>query len=432
MALTLTPELPVAASGNPTDSVVVAKQQVNVVGIVVQGNRRTKSEIILREMFTQTGDSLDPAVVEGDRKRIQNLGLFNRVEIQTLTLEKGAVLVVNVSESWYFFPFPIIFYNENDVKKLSYGLGVVHLNFRGRAEQLALSGWLGYNPGAQLSYRNPWIFGDAHWFTTTRFYYVQQRSKSLKLQNRDVDERQTGATWTIGKRYSRRTYLSATAGYRQIKLDPPVPGETLSASGNDRLPDLGVTFLYDARDLFEYPLNGAYVRLFARRVGFGDPDVHYWRYGLDLRGYRALVGRLSLCARVYTDLSGGRLPIYDRVFFGFGQRLRGYFHEEYEGENLLLGSAELRLPLLRIRYFDLKAGFLGPYARNLKYGLSVAAFVDHGRLWFDWQDKSTRRFLSGYGAGLDAHLPYVNLLRLSYAVNDQGRSQWIASVGVSF
>jgi len=430
----------------------LAEKRARIVGVVVQGNRRTKPEIILREMFTQVGDSLDylviwrrdagngmftqvgdsldPQLVEADRKRIQNLGLFNRVEIQTLALEKGVLLIVNVSESWYFFPFPIIFYSENDVKKLSYGLGVVHLNFRGRAEQLQFSGWLGYNPGLQVGYRNPWIVGNAHLFTTTRFYYVRQRSKSLS----DVDERHIGGAWTIGKRYSKRTYVSVTLGYRQVKFDPPVRGETLNPSGNDRLPEIGVNVLYDTRDLYEYPRQGTFLRVFARRVGFGDPNVHYWRYGADVRSFRPLIGGLSFCTRVYGDLSSGHLPIYDRVFFGFGNRLRGYYHETSEGKNLLFGSAELRLPLLPIRYFNLsrKTGFLGPYARNLKFGISMAAFADTGKLWFQFQTMRTWNFLSGYGLSLDLHLPYVELLRLTYAVNDQGRGEALLIAGVSF
>lgn len=412
------------------DSITVARSKI--VAMVVQGNRRTKAETILREMSTDVGDSLDHEVLEADRKRIQNLGLFDRVEIRTLSLEKGVLLLINVSERWYFFPFPIFFYNENDVKKLSYGLGLVHLNLRGRAEQMQFAGWLGYNPGVQAMYHNPWIFGNAHLFTTPRFYFLRQRSKSFQIADREVDERQVGGSWTIGKRFGLRTFVSVTLGYRRVKFDPPVPGETLGPAGDDRLPEVGLNFLYDARDLFEYPRQGMLLRIFGRRVGFGDPNIHYWRYGVDVRAYQPLFGGLSLCLRAHTDLSSGRLPIYDRVFFGFDNRIRGHYYRKIEGENSLAGSGELRLPLLPIRYHDLNTGFLGQYSRTLKFGVSLAVFADTGTLWFQGQDITAHKFLSGYGASLDVHLPYVELMRVGYAINDEGKGEGMVVLGVSF
>ncbi len=431
------PTLVISQDGPPTDSLVISADSVsfkrkNIVAVVVQGNRRTKAEIIQREMFTQVGDSLDADLIEADRKRIQNLGLFTRVEIKPLYVEKGVLLVINVTESWYFFPVPLIFYSDNDVKKLSYGLAVVHLNFRGRAEQLQFAGWLGYNPGVQLSYHNPWMFGEAQLFMSTRFYYIQQRNKSLELANREVNEQQVGFSWTIGKRLSKRTFVSTTLGYRQLKFDPPVPGETLSPSGHDRLPEIGASFLYDARDLREYPRQGKSIGLFFRRVGFGDPNIHYWRYGADLRFYQPIIGGLSFCTRAYTDLAAGDLPIYDRVFFGFGNRIRGFYNREIEGENLLFSSAELRVPLLPIHYMSLFPRLLGQYGRNLKYGLSFALFVDSGRTWFDGEKIGDLDFLTGYGASVDFHLPYIDVLRLALAWNEEHRRESILIFGVSF
>jgi len=416
----------------PTHSDSLTPKRTNIIAVAMQGNRRTKAEIIQREMFTQVGDSLDADLIEADRKRIQNLGLFTRVEIKPLYVEKGVLLVINVTESWYFFPVPLIFYSDNDVKKLSYGLAVVHLNFRGRAEQVQFAGWLGYNPGVQLSYHNPWMFGDAQLFMSTRFYYIRQRSKSFDLQNREVDERQVGFSWTIGKRLSKRTFVSTTLGYRQLKFDPPVDGETLSPSGHDRLPEIGAGFLYDARDLREYPRQGQSIGLFFRRVGLGDPYIHYWRYGADLRFYQPIIGGLSFCTRAYTDLAAGDLPIYDRVFFGFGNRIRGFYNREIEGENLLFGSAELRVPVLPIRYLHLFPRLLGQYGQNLKYGASFALFVDSGRTWFDGEKVSDLDFLTGYGASLDLHLPYIDVLRLALAWNEENRREAILIFGVSF
>ena len=80
--------------------------------ILLQGNEKTRDEIILREMKLRQGDKLDLEELQRDELRIQNLGIFNRVEIDVVPTNEGAILVVSVSEMWYIYPYPIIFRNE--------------------------------------------------------------------------------------------------------------------------------------------------------------------------------------------------------------------------------------------------------------------------------------------------------------------------------
>jgi len=129
--------------------------------ILIQGNEKTREEIILREMKLRQGQPLNLEELERDRLRIQNLGIFNRVEIDIVPTDAGSILIVSVSEMWYFFPYPIIFRNERSWSRISVGAGLLYNNFRGRREVINFSAWLGFNPAARLSYSNPWIFGQA-------------------------------------------------------------------------------------------------------------------------------------------------------------------------------------------------------------------------------------------------------------------------------
>lgn len=126
-----------------------------ITSIQIHGNEKTKAPVILREMKLSVGDSLDPHKLEQDQKRIQNLNLFNRVIILAEPEGKDVRLMVLVTEKWYLFPYPIFFINERDWSKLSYGAGLTHLNFRGRAETFSFLFWLGYNPIIRLDYTNP-------------------------------------------------------------------------------------------------------------------------------------------------------------------------------------------------------------------------------------------------------------------------------------
>ena len=107
-----------------------------VLDISVEGNRVTKTPVILRELKQTTGTLLDPQLVEEDHKRILNLFLFHRVLLITEPYGHGARIKIIVTEKWYIFPFPVFFMSDRDWNKLSYGAGVAHSNFRGRAENL--------------------------------------------------------------------------------------------------------------------------------------------------------------------------------------------------------------------------------------------------------------------------------------------------------
>ncbi|MCG3120038.1 MAG: Outer membrane protein assembly factor BamA [bacterium] len=415
--------------------------------IFVSGNRHTKPQVILREMQTQVGDTLDIATLQADQKRILNLGLFNRVELDSLHSPEGVHLLIGVSERLYLFPFPVFFLNDKDWGKASYGAGLVHTNFRGRNEIFAVSGWAGYNPAFAIDYSNPWLFGPAQMLTRFRFAVQRTRNRSFEKLGQEVDENRLSASWSLGKRFGLFTYLNLSLGYTQLKLDSPTPAldslvqeRTLDPSGRDRLPSAGLSFVYDRRDLFEYPRSGVYVKVWGLRTGFNSEYVHFWRYGADVRGYKRLYRNVSIGARAMTDLAQNNLPIYERVFLGYTNRVRGHFthaDDKDEGENLTLASAELRFPILPWHYFSVHdVPAFASYLQNMKFGISAGIFADYGRVWFqDLPPDGSRRVLPprfGYGAGLHFHLPYINLLRLELAFNEDGQREWFTDIGVAF
>ena len=126
-----------------------------ITSIHILGNNKTKSSVILRELKTQIGDTVNVQLLEEDYKRILNLNLFERVTIEPVYKQDGVTLLITVYERWYIIPYPIFFINERNWKHLSYGLGIYHTNFRGRAELLSGSFWAGYNPCAEILYHNP-------------------------------------------------------------------------------------------------------------------------------------------------------------------------------------------------------------------------------------------------------------------------------------
>ena len=414
-----------------TATIDTTSQPASVTEIIVTGNEHTKDLVILREMKTEVGDIFNPQQIEFDRLRITSLGLFTRVEIYPQLTENGYLLIIDVSERWYIFPLPIFYFNEKDWEKISYGLGLLHSNFRGRNEQLSGSFWLGYNPGYRISYSTPWLFNKRDIYAS--FYFSKEKVKSKSTHYIDFYERYLTCGMSIGRRFGYHFYFTFFANYRQLKIEPPVPGILLSGGSMDKLPSAGVQAAYDTRDFRAYPKRGWLASAFVYKGGFNNNPPDFWRYGFDVRRYQIIFGEVSVGVRTAGNFSTGVIPVYERVYLGYSERIRGHFTEVMEGDNRLTGSAELRFPIMKIRYFTLNPGtaLLKGYASNLKFGVSGGLFFDMGAVWFDEQ-LTENHFRRGFGAGLHFHLPYIEVLRVEYAWDGNYNGEYIIDIDVAF
>ncbi|MGH2566752.1 MAG: hypothetical protein ACRDGA_00310, partial [Bacteroidota bacterium] len=150
------------------------------------------------------------------------------------------------------------------------------------------------------------------------------------------------------------------------------------------------------------------------------------------RSHTLLGEDVSLGARAFTNLAGGGvIPTYRSAYFGYDERIRGYFKTVLEGENIFGFNTELRVPLLKPRYYTLPFEFI-PQFSVLRYGLYVGFFVDAGKIWYRDQDFHKQRWYAGYGAGLHFLLPYSIIVRTEYALNTEGRGQFVLDIGSSF
>lgn len=396
--------------------------------ILINGNDKTRDEVILREVPYTFPDTLHADDLLIIRRRIQNLFLFNQVEVYAVNNGSLEALLIDVKETWYIYPVPILFINERDWDKISYGFQLSHFNFRGMNEKLNVGGWAGYNPSFFLNYRNPWIGKNS------KFIFGIGLSKK-RVENKffDFDEQHLGAAVTFGKRFGLNSTIEASFDIRRIEFPEPFRTFLVSDSERDLVPQMSLSFRHDRRDLYEYPMSGYYLNWQFIRTGFTDSQPQYWRWQFDHRLYVKLSRRISIGGRNLLKLNRGRLPIYDRIFIGYSDRIRGYFDRVFTAQNLMLQNVELRVPLTRIRYFSWKkAPAFSKLFQGLKYGLSMGFFIDSGIVWDRTEQISPERLFSGYGGGLHFHLPYINLIRVERAWSDKGVGEWIIDAEVMF
>jgi outer membrane protein assembly factor BamA len=396
---------------------------VTVTKIIIVGNETTKDYVILREMSTQEGAPLDTVAIDHDQKRIYNLQLFNKVDVNYIVAGSEATVLVTVSERWYLFPFPVIGFKYHDIKNIYYGAGLMHQNFRGRNEKVMIAGAFGFDPWFNFSYRNPKLTDD------DLFLHVQvglTHMRNLNTSQGEYDQQILSASTSLGKRFGLYTTLTGQVGYDEWNIGDTLQGRTLSSDGKDHYVVLSGMLVYDKRDLREYPLKGEFMSVVATKYGVGESDVNLLRFQVDVREYQPLSSDISLGARGFGSfLSGGRSPSYLHAYFGYFDRIRGYYTDVLEGENQVGGSVELRLGVFKPRYVTVSIPPLPPEFSTWRYGLYAALFADAGTTWYRTDSFSNVPWYTGYGAGLHFLLPYSLVLRTEYAFNQHGRGEFI-------
>lgn len=398
--------------------------------IVITGNEKTKDFVILREMSIKVGDTLRDAAMLRDQDRIYSLRLFNRVRVGSSVQSDSATVYVDVNERWYWFPFPIIGFRDRDFAKFYYGAGIAHQNFRGRGEKIFASFALGYDQWLSLHYENPKLTDDDDIFL--QFSGRYGKYPNLSLLTGTYDQYYYSTSVSLGKRYGLYQTISGTIGYDILQVSSPGAGRTLSSNGRDAYADVGFQYTYDRRNIREYTTQGSLLSVGILKSGFGGSQVNITTMYGDVRQFVAINDEATVGARTFVTYSaGGIVPVYRHVYYGYAERLRGYFRDIWEGENIAGGNAEVRIAILKSRYLRLPSVPI-PEFSVLRYGLYLGIFADGGKVWYRDDTFPGKNWRSGYGAGLHFLLPYSLVVRTEYAYNDLGRGQFIVDLGASF
>lgn len=161
---------------------------------------------------------------------------------------------------------------------------------------------------------------------------------------------------------------------------------------DDRLWTFGANATFDTRDP-TFPINAVYLDAGWSALNVkGQPRIN--RYTSDARGYLRIRGQSVLAARAQYATADGALPPYERLLLGGSSTLRGYRNGSFDGDRLLVTSAEVRAPITSV-------------LSNVKLGVTVffdaAKAVDFGERL---RDSEWHR---GAGGGLFLAAPFVRI-----------------------
>ncbi|MEM9896157.1 MAG: POTRA domain-containing protein, partial [Bacteroidota bacterium] len=148
-------------------------ETITIEKILIEGNFRTRANIITRELSISEGDTFYKAdidsIFEWNHNRIYNTNLFNVVDL-TLTdsLATRSDLLITVEERWYLYPAPIFRlidrnFNEwwvdrnRDINRVNIGIKLDQFNLTGRNDLLRIIAQTGFTNIYTLNYRLPYI-----------------------------------------------------------------------------------------------------------------------------------------------------------------------------------------------------------------------------------------------------------------------------------
>jgi len=371
--------------------------RVYVERIDIQGNVRTLDEVIRREFRLVEGDAFNSSKLRRTRQRIQNLGFFSKVEMQTLQGSAPDRTVVNVEVE------------EQSTGELSFGAGfstgegplgdisIRERNLLGRGQDLRLAFTIsGRRQQLDFSFTEPY-FLDKNLSAGLDIFNIRVNRTESSFDEKNLggairfgwewaEFLRQGVKYTLSQDEIFNVESNASAGIRQQE------GTTVSSV-------IGQDIAYDRRNNRINPTEGYIIRLRNDVAGLGG-DVHYLKSRLSA-GYfvpitNSVTGSINGEAGYIFGFNED-IRITDAFFLG-GASLRGFrtggvgprdvsTKDAVGGNKYAVGTVEVLFPI----------------GLPEEYGIKGRVFSDFGTL-FDTDtegrnvvDENALRVSAGFG-----------------------------------
>jgi outer membrane protein insertion porin family len=384
---------------------ITESEKFQVESITIEGNTKSKSIVILRELVLGPGDIFDSVRMKISKVRLENTRFFEDVNVtpESTNIPGRRNLRVAVKEArtgnltfgagFSSLERAVIF---AEVTQSNFDLFNRKSFFQGDGQKFRLRLQLGSQSSEiVLAFEEPWLFErelalGGQLFRTTSDY-----------QSAYYEEIRTGGQIYLRKRLFGLVEGIATYTYEVVDInnvDPTAPAVFQSLAGQTAISKIGFTLLRDTRDKIVNTTSGNRMEIITELAGgplAGDADY----YRLEFRGSQfypvfefqeqvlALIGR----AGVVDNFGDSRdVPFYDKYFLGGPQTLRGFEYREVGPKN------SFGEPLGGKTY----AFFSAEYSFDIVKPIRFALFYDAGFVNADAYDFSPAQFNDNFGFGL--------------------------------
>jgi outer membrane protein insertion porin family len=325
--------------------------RVYVEKININGNVRTKDQVIRREFRLAEGDAFNTLKVKRSRDRLQGLGFFqDKLEIEQKpgSAPDKVILEANLQEKSTGSLEVSAGYSS--LENLILSGSITQRNFRGRAQELRLSANISnYSKSIEAGFTEPYLFGRnlALGFDIFRRDYNAFNTTATNTRNTTYSDTTTGFQlrtgfaitefWAASLRYGlsrenvtldKNTYYSTDAS-GNLYCDPLKAGRYLCDSvGAYTTSSVGYSLIYNSVNNPNKPSHGQRF-VFSQDLAGVFTGVKYLRTKANYDWYHPLFGSSGFILNVggeagYIFGYGGQsVRLTDRFFLGEGQ-IRGF------------------------------------------------------------------------------------------------------------
>ncbi len=379
--------------------------RVYVRRINITGNTKTRDGVVRREVRQMEGGWLSTPLVERSKIRLQKLGYFGSVNVETPAVA-GTTDQVDLN-------FDVV---EGSTGNFTAGLGYGDTQGLLLNMSVTLNNFLGTGKRVSTEVNNSRV-NTIYRFTYTDPYHTPDGiSRGFSLSSRSTNAARAnlaaystdryGATVTYGFPLSEYSRASWSLGFENTNLrirDDTAP-EAYSkwvAENGDNFDAFitSVSWSHDTRNRAIFPDRGSYTLLSAQAATPGG-DLEYYKLGIRQRWYMAITNTVtfSLAGELgYGDGYGdtSELPFYENYYAGGSRTVRGFRGNTLGPRdpvtNRAIGGASKAIA--RMELF-----FPSPFAEE-EGGRTfrLSTFIDAGNVFASPEDVNFNDLRSAYG-----------------------------------
>lgn len=426
-----------------------------VKNINIYGNKKTRENIIRREIQINAGDSIVLSSLNDElqkvRQQVYNINLFNEVKVELVNIDNSSFDInISLKERWYIFPilkFQLIDRNINewiqkydaDLSRVVYGIKFTHYNLTGRRDLLRVTFLNGFTRNVSLSYFKPLSnkeltqgFSVASGYLENKefIYNTSYDNRPMHFNNGDFSRKNVsmGLGFSFHKNILKTHYFNITYNYLNVIdsliKEPYNPNYFNSTASSQKFFDFSYTYQYINANNAIYPLKGvtASLKIIKRGLDFtGGVNMFsveatynkYWPLKSDWYASVQLSAKTTLPfttayinqkALGYNDvnLRGLELYVVDGVAFG-------------------LVRSTLKRKLFTINLFNI---FKSKKYPTIPFTFFAKTYTDFGYAYNKkmYETNLSNKFLYTGGFGIDIYTLYDVTLRLEYSFNQLGKN----------
>jgi outer membrane protein insertion porin family len=391
----------------------------------ITGNTRTKDKVLRREILILPGDVFNTVRVDTSRNRLENLGYFEKVDTypEDTGIPGRKDLLVQVQEK--------------RTGALNFGAGFSTIeSLLGFVElsqgNFDLFNWPTFTGGGQkfrarvqygtesqnylLSLTEPYFLDQPMSLGGDLFYTEASYLSSV------YDQRNYGFALDARKPLpSISPFLSVSLDYRLEEIDifnvSLLASPEIKAEEGERLKsEISTTVLYDTRDSVFLTRHGHRI-IFTPHIAGGFLGGNTQTYGFDLEAsqyfllpYDIIITLDGAVAGVDTWGSGDDVPLFDRLYLGGANDLRGFNFRDVSPKD------EFGEPIGGLTSSRITVEATFPVIPRVRF----AVFYDMGFVNPDAWDFGLQNYVNDAGVGLRLDLP-VGPLKIDYGIPIEAR-----------